>query len=94
MTSPIVDSSLVCAVKHQVSCDLGGEAVILNLESGVYYGLSEVGARIWSLIEDPCSVDQILQVLVNEYDIDAKTCESQIHALFRDLAANGLIETR
>ena len=94
MAPPIVNSSIVCAVKHQVSCDLGGEAVILNLQNGVYYGLSEVGARIWSLIEEPCSLEEVLRSLLKEYDIDSETCEGQTRALLGDLAANGLIEIR
>jgi len=39
--------SSVVATKTKVSSDLGGEAVILDLKSGVYYGLNDVGTRIW-----------------------------------------------
>ena len=92
--SGIVSSSIVSAAEHQVCCDLGGEAVILNLQNGVYYGLCEVGARIWSLIEKPCSFEQILRALLQEYDIDPERCERQTRALLNDLAAHGLIETR
>ena len=41
------------ATKDQVSCDLAGEAAILNIKSGVYYGLDPVGARIWNLMQEP-----------------------------------------
>ena len=37
----------IARTRAQASCDLGGEAVLLNLESGQYYGLDPVGARIW-----------------------------------------------
>ena len=90
----MMNSSLVCALEHSVSCDLGGEAVILNLQNGVYYGLSDVGARIWSLIEKPCPLEDILEALLKEYDVDSHTCEGQTRALLGDLAANGLIEFR
>jgi hypothetical protein len=62
----ISNGSVISAVTHQVSCDLAGEVVILNLQDGVYYGLNTVGARIWSLLNGPRSVEQIHAVLLEE----------------------------
>ena len=45
MTPTISDRSIVVAAKDQVSCDLAGEAAILNMKNGVYYGLDPVGAE-------------------------------------------------
>jgi len=47
------EESRLVVSKDQVSCDLAGEAAILNLKNGVYYGLDPVGARIWNLIQEP-----------------------------------------
>ena len=47
----INDHSVVVVTKDQVSADLSGEAAILNLKSGIYYGLDNVGARIWTLVQ-------------------------------------------
>jgi hypothetical protein len=90
----IADTSIVAAVKQQVSCDLAGETVILSLADGIYYGLNAVGARVWSLIEEPRSVEEIRRLLLVEYDVDEESCERQLQALLVDLAANGLIEVR
>jgi hypothetical protein len=87
-----MNSPTISAVKHQVSCDLAGEAVILNLENGVYYGLTEVGARLWNLIQEPCTFSEILETLLAEYDVAPEACESQIRTLLTELDANGLIE--
>src|SRR5260370_36755981 len=70
MRSTIFDQSIVVAVKDQVSCDLAGEAAILNIKSGVYYGLEPVGARIWSLVQDPRTVAEVRSAILNEYDVD------------------------
>jgi len=40
--------------------DLAGEAVILNLASGIYFGLNEVGTRMWNLLAEHGSTEQIL----------------------------------
>jgi hypothetical protein len=86
--------SIVVAAKDQVGCDLAGEAVILNLASGVYYGLDAVGARIWHLIQAPKAVRDIRDALLREYDIDAERCERELLALLQELAGHGLIEVQ
>jgi hypothetical protein len=94
MSIQISSSSVIASVKHQVSCDLAGEVVILNMQDGIYYGLNAVGARIWSLVGEPRSVGEIHATLLEEYDIDPHVCETQLMTLLADLAANGLVEVR
>ncbi len=84
--------STVVQAKHQVSCDLGGEVVLLNLENGMYYGLDPVGARIWNLIQKPKNVNDIRDVLLKEYDVEPARCEQDLLALLKRLADEGLIE--
>jgi hypothetical protein len=86
--------SSVVATKDQVSSDLGGEVAILNLEADTYYGLDAVGARIWSLIQEPRTVEEIRDVLVSEYEVEPDRCESDLIALLQGLADEGLIEVR
>jgi hypothetical protein len=86
--------SSVVATKDQVSSDLGGEVAILNLTAGTYYGLDAVGARIWSLIQEPRTVEEIRDVLVSEYEVEPDRCEGDLIALLRRLADEGLVEVR
>jgi coenzyme PQQ synthesis protein D (PqqD) len=90
----ISKNSKVVATKEQVSADLGGEVVILNMKNGVYYGLDPVGARIWSLIQDPTTVKVLRDAIFNEYDVEADRCERDLLVLLQDLASNELIEVK
>ncbi len=94
LESSISESSFVVAVTEQISSDLGGEIVILNLQSGVYHGLNEVGARIWNLIQEPKIVKNIKKMLLTEYEIEPEVCNSDILELLHVLRASGLIEVR
>ncbi len=88
-----MDNLVITATKSQVSSNLAGETVILNLDSGVYYGLDAVGAHIWSLIEGgPKTVGQIKAAILAEYEVDAARCEQDLAALFQQLAEHNLIE--
>ncbi len=84
--------TLVVAARDQVSCDLGAEAAILQLETGVYYTLDVVGARIWTLVQQPTSVHHIRDTLLAEYAVAPERLERDLTALLDDLAAAGLIE--
>jgi hypothetical protein len=84
--------STITVSADQVSSQLGEEAVILNVKTGVYYGLNEVGARIWSLIQEPVRFDAIVQTLLEEYDVEASQCEDDVRTLLQELMAAKLIE--
>ena len=86
------DTSWIKVSQDQVSCDLEGEAAILNLKNSVYYGLDPVGARIWQLIQEPRSLAQIRDVLRTEYDVEVSQLETDIRDLVEQLAEQGLIE--
>jgi hypothetical protein len=85
-------TATIVASKNQVSCDLAGEAAILNLENSVYYGLNPLGARIWSLIQAPATVTALRDAIVDEYDVDADRCERDLLDLLAQLAEAKLIE--
>ncbi len=91
--SQICSANRYAAVQRQVSCDLNGEAVILKLDGGIYYGLNEVGARVWALLQESSrTVDELISVIVEEYEVEPDRCGSDVHALLADLSAQGLIE--
>jgi Coenzyme PQQ synthesis protein D (PqqD) len=94
MNSGISDRSIVVAAKDQVSCDLAGEAAILNIKNGVYYGLDPVGARIWSLMQEPRAVAEIQNTITGEYDVDPERCARDLAELLEKLLAEGLIEVK
>jgi hypothetical protein len=94
MEEKITVNSIVVATKDQVSADLSGEAAILNLKSGVYFGLNAVGASIWKLIQEPRTVNEINEALVQEYDVDPDQCEKDLLALLGELLSKELIEVK
>jgi hypothetical protein len=86
------DQTRIVATKDQVSCDLAGEAAILNLKNGVYYGLDPVGARIWNLIQEPKTLAQIRETILAEYDVEPDRLNADLHSLLAQLADQQLIE--
>jgi len=88
----ISHESIVVAAKDQISCDLAGEAAILELKTGTYFGLDEVGATVWNLIAQPRRVDEIRDALLKQYDVEAERCGRELIELLGELHERGLIE--
>ncbi|MFW5972914.1 MAG: PqqD family peptide modification chaperone [Bacteroidota bacterium] len=94
MTATFSDDTVVRASSNQVSSSLGDEAVVLNFENGVYYGLNPVSARIMELLSEPRSVGDILDTLLEEYEVERERCRADLVALLEKLEAHNLIETQ
>ena len=86
--------SIVSASPEQVSCPLGDEAAILNLKNTVYYGLNPVGARVWNLLQQPRTIGELRDVLLEEYDVVAGRCEADLLELLQKMKTEGLIQVR
>jgi hypothetical protein len=84
--------SVVVVSSRQASRVLGDETVILDNQSGTYFSLSAVGARIWSLLSDPRRVQDLKAAILDEFEVDPQTCERDLLALLETLSARALIE--
>ena len=71
--------------------ELDGEAVMLNLASGIYFGLDQVGTRIWFLIEQHGHLDLVLESLGEEYDASVETLAQDLLRLSSELVDKGLL---
>ena len=71
--------------------ELSGEAVILDLESGKYYGLDETGTRMWALLSEHGSLEPAYQALLNEYDANPEQLRGDLLKLTEELVAHGLL---
>jgi len=71
--------------------ELQGEAVLLNLKSGVYFGLDPVGTRIWQLFPDNERLADVAKAIVTEYEVTEDRCATDLLALVADLEKQGLV---
>ena len=76
------------AVVHAL---VDGEVLLLNVETGVYFGLDGVGADIWELAVQGLSEDDIVDRLLDEYDVDPEALRVDVDAFLQQLADKGLI---
>jgi len=77
--------------KDALSGKLQDEEVILDIEKGKYFSLNPVATSIWEILEQPLSVDQLCEKLIEEYDVEPKKCRLETVAYLQDMLKLDLI---
>lgn len=74
------------------TAEMGEEVGMLDVETGNYYILNEIGTDIWSLIEKPVAFEQLIDKLRMIYDVDYETCEIESLEFIKEMIENKLIQ--
>jgi Coenzyme PQQ synthesis protein D (PqqD) len=74
-----------------LSAKVGDELVMMSVDRGDYLGLTEIGARIWELIEVPREVEELCGKLQEEFDVSAETCRMDVEAFLNELVKHDAI---
>ena len=72
--------------------DIGDDVVALSVARGLCYGMENVSAVVWNLLEQPRAIDDICERLLELYEVDAARCRGEVAALLEEMRAEGLIE--
>ena len=85
-------NGLLQASSSHLYSEIGEEAVILDISSGVYYGLNEVGVDIWNWLQEPKTATDIVNLLLEEYDVSQEQAEQDLKSILQEMSAAGLID--
>ena len=88
----IEDNQVFTVSKDVLFQEVSGETVLLDLASEQYFGLDEVGTRVWQLLNEGQSLDAMLEVLLEEYEVERERLEGDVRALLESLIEAGLVE--
>lgn len=75
-----------------LSTEVEGEAVMMDMEQGLYFGLDEIGTDIWRRLEEPVTVGELVADLSQSYAADSDIIERDVSALLVRMAEHGLID--
>ncbi|HXQ17423.1 MAG TPA: PqqD family peptide modification chaperone [Caulobacteraceae bacterium] len=74
-----------------LAAKVGDELVMMSANTGNYVGLSEVGARIWELIETPQDIDAVCAQLQAEFEVAPDVCRAEVERFLKELAEQGAV---
>jgi len=85
------ESRLFKRVENQPFTEIDGEIVMLNLENNEYYGFNFTASEIWKLLEKPMTFGEIIDHLLNLYDVSRDRCVDEVSELLLKLLEKKLI---
>lgn len=84
-------NQVITQVEGNIISDMDGEKVMFSITNGKYYNLGEIGGVIWDLLENPNTLESIIDELMKQYDVDHEICEKQVMSFMDMLNEEGLI---
>ena len=75
-----------------LSAEIGGEAVMMSIENGAYFGLNPIATRIWDLIEQPKTIAELIQTITDEYDVSAEQAADDVQEFVADMLERGIAQ--
>lgn len=90
----IMMQSILTRNRKITAAAMDEEIVMMNLDTGNYYNLGKTGSIIWNLLEQPISVELLIQQLMDNYRVTRQQCETETLSYLKELRAEGLIEIR
>ena len=77
-TPTIIPDTVFCRLETVVYNEIGEETMMMDIDRGIYYVLNPVSSRIWALLEQPISVQEICEELLKQYEIEQSVCEREV----------------
>ncbi|KAB2494506.1 lasso peptide biosynthesis PqqD family chaperone [Priestia endophytica] len=75
-----------------IASDMDQEKVMLNIENGKYYNLGNIGGAIWDEISEAISVEELVEKLLDKYDVQREQCENHVLSFLSHLQNENLIK--
>ena len=86
------DEQVVTRTDESLSATLDGEAVLLQPEAGMYYGMNEVATVLWERLEEPATIADLRAEMRSEFDVEAAVADRDLRAFLADVEAADLLE--
>lgn len=78
--------------KNLVGATIDDELVMMSVEHGQYYGLGGVGPRVWELIEEPRTFEDLVNQILEEFEVEREVCEKDMVEFLAQMEKLGLVE--
>ena len=89
--TPIGPDTVVTRNEEPVAVEADRAVVMMSVEQGMYFGLEGTGPRIWALLAQPRSVEELCEQLMNEFDVDPAVCRREVDTFLQKLQRAQLV---
>ena len=84
-------STVVVKNKELLETTVDDETILLSIAHSKYYGMDPVASRIWSLLQEPVSIKEIIATLLTEFDVSEDECEKDVFEFLENLVEEKML---
>lgn len=84
-------NTIVARSAELIQTEIDGDLVALDIEQGNCFGFNATATRVWQMLEQPRSIDALVDGLTQEFEIDRAECEAAVIDLIGDMADRKLV---
>ncbi len=92
MVNDLMNGAIISRASSVLYNDFDDGLMMMDIDSGNYFDVDSVGARVWTLLEKPMSLDQICAALASEYDVERDLCLKQTAEFIAFLGEKHLVQ--
>ena len=76
-----------------LSSKIDEEIILMSIKADSYFGIDPVGSQVWEILsKQPLTTNEIVQLMMEDYEVDEETCRVDVQAFIDDMYARKLIE--
>ena len=76
-----------------LSSKIDDEIILMSIKADAYFGIDPVGSQVWEILsKHPLTTNEIVQLMMEDYEVDEETCRADVQAFIDDMYARKLIE--
>lgn len=84
-------TAAIVATDDQLATTVDDETVLLQTDTGTYYGFNDVGARVWEIVQDGATVIDVVETIVGEYDVERAECRRDVESILHEMETAELV---
>lgn len=85
-------NSTIVRDKDIIFSELDGEAVMVSLDHGEYYGINPIGTRIWNEIKTPRKVSELCEILMSDFNVTLEQCSKDVLIFLNTMGVKGIVK--
>ncbi len=87
----MTNDTLYVARSEVIDCDIGGDRALLNMQDNTYFTLNATASEIWVALAQPRSIDDLVEVVTERFDVSADRCRPDVEHLLEEMLAAGIV---
>ena len=92
MKQTITTDTFIKRNNEVFASEIDDEVVMMNIQSGKYFGMDAIGSRIWQLVEEKIQVKEIIAQLLEEYNVTEEQCRNDVLEFLNELYEQNLVQ--